>query len=284
MDAEVIRILLEAIRAGSFSKAAQSHCYTPSALSHAADKLENELSITLFNRNSKGISLTDDGQHMLPYLMEFVEAQAKMRHAALTLSAKNGNTLKIGCYSSIAKSLLPPVLSKLNKALPNLTVSVVVGDITENLLSVEKADVVFAEKCALPNTLFTPLCKDPYVAVVRQEDFSNKATLTRDDFFKKPFIMPNDLLVRNYFDSLPITVIQVFSDDNDSVISMVRQGLGITLLPKLSVVDLPSELKTVPLDTRVERTLGLIYRADSSADAVHALLSYLPDFSQLTVG
>ena len=46
----------------NFSLAAKELSYTPSALSHIADSLENELGVKLFIRTRKGVEITDDGK------------------------------------------------------------------------------------------------------------------------------------------------------------------------------------------------------------------------------
>ena len=60
------QMFLKTVECGSFSKAAAEMSFTQSAVSHAAQALENELNITLLSRNRGGVVLTADGRALLP--------------------------------------------------------------------------------------------------------------------------------------------------------------------------------------------------------------------------
>ena len=52
----------------SFQKAAEVLNLTPSAVSHAVSSMEKELGFSLFTRNKAGVSLTNYGERLLPYI------------------------------------------------------------------------------------------------------------------------------------------------------------------------------------------------------------------------
>ena len=53
---------------GSFRKAADILGLTPSAISHAISSMEGELGFSLLNRSKMGVTLTNYGEHLLPYI------------------------------------------------------------------------------------------------------------------------------------------------------------------------------------------------------------------------
>ena len=57
-----IELLVRAVDAGSFAKAARSLELTPSAVSHAIAQLEKELRVPLFYRTTRQLRLTEDGE------------------------------------------------------------------------------------------------------------------------------------------------------------------------------------------------------------------------------
>ena len=64
MDTKKIKAILSAIEYKSFSKAADALSYTPSALSHIADNLEQELGVKIIIRSPLGISLSKEGEEL----------------------------------------------------------------------------------------------------------------------------------------------------------------------------------------------------------------------------
>ena len=74
MDAKKLEILIKAIDMGSFSKAAESVGYTQSGITHLVNSLEKEIGFRLVNRTFNGISLTKEGEILLPYIRDFLEA------------------------------------------------------------------------------------------------------------------------------------------------------------------------------------------------------------------
>ena len=61
MDTNKIKMFLLTEKYKSFSKTAEEFSYTPSAISHIADSLEEELGVKLFIRSRKGVELTEAG-------------------------------------------------------------------------------------------------------------------------------------------------------------------------------------------------------------------------------
>ena len=77
MDTLKIKTILSAVENKSFSKTAEELSYTPSALSHMADSLEQELGVKLLKRTPKGVELTENGEKLKDKL-QAVLARLKM--------------------------------------------------------------------------------------------------------------------------------------------------------------------------------------------------------------
>ena len=78
MDSKKLEILITAVDLGSFSKAAEVVGYTQSGLTHLVDSLEREIGLTLVQRDHSGISLTKEGEALMPVIREFLRANAKL--------------------------------------------------------------------------------------------------------------------------------------------------------------------------------------------------------------
>ena len=79
-------IFLKVCETGSFSKAAEALNYTQSGISQMMAGLEEELGVKLFARINRGVTLTDNGTRLLPYVRELANqkgGQLFQHHNAL---------------------------------------------------------------------------------------------------------------------------------------------------------------------------------------------------------
>ena len=80
MNIDKYRMLLEAADTGSLSKAADKFGYTPSGMVHIVNSLEQEFSFPVLQRSNKGVSLTADGERIVPILRENDEMMYQFEH------------------------------------------------------------------------------------------------------------------------------------------------------------------------------------------------------------
>ena len=94
-------IFLKVCETSSFSAAAEALNYTQSGISQMMAGLEDELGVQLFVRIKRGVQLTDNGAHLLPYVREIVNQKAKLRQAAFNINYKVEGKLRVGSFSSV---------------------------------------------------------------------------------------------------------------------------------------------------------------------------------------
>ncbi len=273
MHISKLRIFVEAVKLGSFSKAAEKCSYTPSALSHIADSIETELGVTLIRRNFNGITLTEEGKLLFPYLEKLLLQSEEIKTLAKTLQ-KQENVITIGVYSSISKYLLPDLMLAFKKAYPEVTLSVVVGNSVFEMIE-KKADVFFAAEKEDEHYSFLPIYSDTYVAVVKEEYFLDRKVLQSEDFKQYPFILPESHQSILHFQKDVKEVLKVISDDDEAIVSMVKNGLGISVLPALSVKKLPKGVKTIKISPKIDRTLGILYPNKTKNVAIKKFLHFV---------
>ena len=75
MESARCKAFMYAADTGSFTKAAERLNYTPSGVSQLVGALENETGLTLLRRTRKGVTLTPDGEILLPAVREFLEKE-----------------------------------------------------------------------------------------------------------------------------------------------------------------------------------------------------------------
>ncbi|MBQ8308718.1 MAG: LysR family transcriptional regulator [Clostridia bacterium] len=268
MDTLKIKALLSAVKNKSLSKAAEEFSYTPSALSHMADALESELNVPLLKRTPKGVELTEEGKILYDKLETVVNAEKELFLAAAQLSEEREREIRIGTYSSIAQYVLPELLKSFKKAYPQTKVSIKAGNNLCTWLEEDIADIIFGDAIPLGKNEWIPFMKDPYVAVVPSVAFSNRKSVNREELYAFPYISTNEGKLKNYFDESKFAeVVRFDSVDDTSVISMVKEGIGITVLPSLILKKHMKGIHVVKLEPEISRTLGFAYRRNAGHSA-----------------
>ena len=134
----------EVIRCGSFSKAAQNLHITQSALSQRIINLENELATALIIRDPSGLRLTPAGKTLLRYCQTKTSLEDEV--LAQIAKATNGiaGIIRIGAFSSVARSVIMPALSDLMLKYQDVTIELCsreLGELTR-LLSTSEVDFI----------------------------------------------------------------------------------------------------------------------------------------------
>lgn len=259
MDTLKIKTFLLVEKYKSFSKTAEKFSYTPSAISHIADSLENELGIKLFSRTQKGVELTEAGRHLYSKFSAIIDAENDLLKAVDLMLEKEDFSLRIGTYSSIALHFLPGVLQSFKEVYPSVKTTILVDDYMQHWIEKDIADIILSDQLVGAHN-WQPLMADEYVAVVPADAFLGKREISTEELYKHPFIRPDEANLDNYLDYSKFNeIIPVKSIENNSIIYMVREHLGITVLPKLSVKSLPSGVKSLKLNPKITRTIGIAY-------------------------
>ena len=107
--------------------AAQQLNITPPAISHSLKKFENDLNLTLFTRNSKGIKLTPEGKIVANKVKEIVKllddlemTAQQIKSSQISGSPPQLDYLALFSEASIFESQLPSISNKIYKTFPNL--------------------------------------------------------------------------------------------------------------------------------------------------------------------
>ena len=122
MDSKKLEILMTAIDLGSFSKASEVVGYTQSGLTHLVDSLERDIGLTLVRRDHNGITLTREGETLVPSIREFLRANAKLENQIAAITDKKRDTIRVAAYASIAMHWMPEILYRFRRVCPNTDV------------------------------------------------------------------------------------------------------------------------------------------------------------------
>lgn len=120
----LIRTFEAAGRTGSFRVAAHELNLSPSAVSHAVRKLEEDLAAKLFERDGRHVKLTPEGQTLMRHASRAFE---ELRHGVEIISTRNSQLLRLHCAPSFAAQCLTPRLARFLTGNPSVQVRLAAG-------------------------------------------------------------------------------------------------------------------------------------------------------------
>ena len=130
MDAADLRVFEAVSRLGAMSKAAIELNTVQSNVTSRIKALEDELRVTLFRRNSKGVELTEAGARLLPYAHDIAHLLVDARRAVADDGQPNG-TLRIGTLETTAALRLSSFLPIYAASYPDVDLTLRTGTTCE---------------------------------------------------------------------------------------------------------------------------------------------------------
>ena len=265
MDDKKLFAFIEAARSGSLSRAAAELGYTQSGLTQMMNSLEFELGCALVVRSYNGVRLTTTGEQLFPFIEDAAASLKRLRDEASQSAAGQTKPIRIGVFPSISKSWLPYILKEYKKKYPGSQVKIVVGgyDIP-NWLDDDIIDLALIEESMRANYKWLPLCEDVYYAIVPRDcELASQKRVTVEELLRFPFIMSDISELKAQFRPLLLKGrlredIQITSVDDAALLSLVEQGLGVTVLPELALKDCSKLVTVLPLDPPLKRTVGIV--------------------------
>lgn len=121
IDMDVLRTFVTGIDLGSFAKAADRLGRSPSAISLQLRKLEEQTGQTLFQKQGRGLALTEAGEIMIGYARRILDLNDEARNALSGLSAMEG-WVRIGLPQDFAETWFPGLLGRFARAHPKVRV------------------------------------------------------------------------------------------------------------------------------------------------------------------
>lgn len=280
-------------RHGNISKAAESLYISQPAISKSIQRLEKSLNTPLFKRNSRGVTLTEDGELLYQHVQE---AFAQLEIAEQTLERKHAlgiSHLRIGASSTLCKYVLLPYLQNFIAANPHVKITISCQSTyrTIELIQEQKIDVGLIGRPSLPKSYeFLPILsiQDTFVAT---DTYLNNLSLREEDtnlYHTATFMMLDETnitrqFIDNYAKDHAIQLNHVLEVSTmDLLIEFAKIGLGVGCVIKEFVqTELNNQTLTeIPLGMQMpRREIGFACLKESLA--LPPVLSFL---DQITDG
>ncbi len=259
--------VLKVIEVGSFTKAAELLGYTQPALSQMIASLEKELSIKILYRSRYGIQLTPEGERLYPFMKNSVQQYETMKQAADEIRGLEEGIVRIGTISSISCHWLPGIIRQFWEKYPKIKVVLHQGDYTSipDWVRTGSVDFGFVNPKAVRGMEIVQVKSGEFRAVVPSgHPLAERKSVSLKDLAQEPFLMLEEGIYSEpmeAFREAGITPdVRLRVHDDYSILSMVEQGLGVSILAELVLRKTNYNIAALPIEPPVIRDLGIIMK------------------------
>lgn len=241
MDSGDLLVFEAVARAGGISRAAEALHTVQSNVTTRVRLLERELGVQLFERHSRGVSLTSAGRVLLPYAEQVGRLLAEARRAVSDTAVPRG-PLRVGSLETTAARRLPPVLVAYSAAYPEVDISLQTGTSAEliaGVLDFRLEGALVAAPVEEPALVAEPILDEELVLVTAPSCPGAEAALSGRRALKLLVLRRGcsyrERLERLLADRGQAEVRVLEFGMLDAVIGCAAAGIGMTLLPRAVV-------------------------------------------------
>ena len=237
-DWNQVRAFLATVEEGSLSAAARALGQTQPTLSRQVSALERDLGVTLFERGPRAMALTKAGIELLDDVRAMGQAAARVSLSASGQSQAIDGHVSITATDMTATYLLPPVLMQLRDEAPNISVELIPSNDVRDLIKRE-ADIAIRHVRPKQVDLIAKLVGSSSAHLYASQSYLTRAghPASADDLSTLSFVGLSPIerflpTVRVPALELNVEQFKFTTDSGTALIELVRQGLGISILPR----------------------------------------------------
>jgi LysR family positive regulator for ilvC len=253
MDPYLLNLFLHLSDSLHFGRTSRVCNISPSGLSRAIKRLEQEVGQELFDRDRRHVKLTSGGALFREYAVGVLEKWSELKNALQEQKDVLSGEISLFCSVTASYSLLSDILGVFRRQYPLMHIRLLTGDEASAIPAVINGDVdvsIAARPDNLPDNLeFAALTKTSLVFIASGGELSISAPENDNQWSQVPMVLPERNLARvrvnEWFDAKglePMLYAQV--EGNEAIIGLVSLGYGIGVVPKLV-------LESSPLRSRV---------------------------------
>ena len=273
MHIETLKVFCDLADLRSFSKTAEKHLLSQSAVSQQLAQLEVAYKCQLVNRKKRPIELTGEGQLLYQASKDILERYEQLRSELNTLKSSAGTRINVAAIFSIGMHTLPDYVKKFMVGYPNVNVHVeyfgagriyemvMAGDIDIGLVAVPKKD----KRLTVYDFESEPLV----LACSPRHPLSDEANLDIHRLQFERFIgFDKDVPTRTWIDSIferyNLIIQPAMEFDNiETIKRAVEINSGVSILPQTAILQeiAGGTIKAIPFaNENFVRPTGIILR------------------------
>jgi DNA-binding transcriptional LysR family regulator len=264
LDVRRLRVLLEVARHGSFTAAARSLSYTPSAVSQQVATLEREAGATLVERGPRGVALTEPGRVLAREADEILGRLASAELELQALAGLRAGLLRLGWFATAGATLMPHAIAAFQRRHPAVELDLFEGDPDQCAPKLRARELELAlvyqfelEPPVAPDLEQVPLVDDPlYIGLPANHRLVSRRRVSLADLAGERWIQ--GVRHGSTLDVLPRACrlvgfeprIAFRTDDRSAVEGLVAAGVGVALIPQLTLPAARGDIAVRPLEAK----------------------------------
>ncbi|WP_247843104.1 LysR family transcriptional regulator [Pseudomonas sp. MWU12-3103b] len=287
------RLVVAVADHGNITRAAERVGMTQSGASQALALMEETLGVQLFSRESRQTLPTAIGLPVIEQARLMLGALEAIRQTVDSVRPMLRGTIRLASFPMVLASFLPPLLRQFNRLYPGIEVVAleVSDDEVETLLAAGLVDVGVVLNPA-PERNAGPLGRDEWVAVVPAGHplalRGIEQGVSLQELTALPFVLATGGCSTNARSlaaeaGLQLQDVRVEVREWSSAFTLVRENLGVTLVPEMTLPAERQGLRVIALQPRIERVFSLVLPSGQTPSAtVQALLDLVAETAVAT--
>lgn len=254
MDTEKCRILLSILKNGSMTAAADELGYTPSGISRAVEAMEAAAGFPILRRGRKGVSLSREGEWLLPTLRELAYWGERYEQEARKLCGLDTGSIAVGSSYPKYYPWLTELLGGFHERYPGINAEVCTGTSSELAEKMSERSLDFAIISRRDGSFRSISVRDDeLVALLPQKHpLAGEKSVPAEIFETEPYIeihTGQETDNSQCFQNRGIKPNISFSTPDSFVAwSMVKAGLGVALVNRVISEELGEGTVSLPLE------------------------------------
>lgn len=253
-------------------KAAERMGMSQSGASHALAALERATGARLFVRGAGQLRLSNTGERVLPHVRQMLRSLDAMAEELAAEAGVQRGTLRIAAVPSLASTVIPPLLREFAKRYPGIDVRLLEGTDNEVAEWVRRK-VSHCGFAALPVAGLDTVAigKDEWMILAPGDEFAGQVQTSLKKLNGRKFLLSGggceDHIQRLFEQAGSGLPDHLLVRQMDTLQAMVAEGLGVSIVPGLTLVRRPKNTRVVRLAPRRFRTIGLLLAPEAVPSA-----------------
>ncbi|GAA1482095.1 LysR family transcriptional regulator [Gordonia sinesedis] len=276
IDPHRLRVFRAVVAEGSIGGAADALGYTSSAVSQHIAALQRETGLVLIEREGRGIVPTQAGTTLASEAAAVFDHLSRVDGLVADLRDGRAGSLRVTYFASAGSTWMPSVVATIRHEFPDVRLELRLCELSDG--SGAPPDVEIVVEGSTPPAIRgydrLPLVTEDYLAVVAPDSpFAGRSGVTLRELAEETWV-DNDVArgpcreaLLNACTAAGFTpCFGVETHDYPTALRFVAAGVGLTVVPALALVDLPTGVSVVPISDPPQRVIA-IHRRHSVRDS-----------------
>ncbi|MGG3467408.1 LysR family transcriptional regulator [Neobacillus pocheonensis] len=245
MNIENLKMFCLVVDEGSISQAARLSYVTQPAVTRQIHQLENYYGTLLFDRTEGKMRVTEAGKMLYPFAKSIVNDFYRSSEVIKQSTGEHNTTLHVGATFTIGEYLLPSLLGRFKKEMPEIKVILtikntpgVLEDLTNDVIDLAMVEGIVdngnltVEKYADDELILVCSPDHSWGVQINIEELANERVIWRESISGTRLIVENMLRENGILEKIE-SYMELGS--TQAIKSAVEAGLGISILPRITV-------------------------------------------------